>query len=492
MEFPAGQFRSEMASNVARMCGPAQNSACPTVLSSTLGDLVADNGNDGNVRTKVHTLTKNEPNTFRIDLEQTRHVQFVKIFNRFDCCWDRLRGAHTRVGSSPLWSDNAVCADAEFNADSIQKRTCNFNGRYIFIVLLTGHDLNFEELQVFSNCTNCPANAVSLPGSTSPAACGWPADSYEETQVLNPSEDSRTYSSVLTVHKFSQLDSLHNEVAWIAGTNMQGQWMEIDASEAMFIVGVITQGRGENIQQYVTNFRVEYRLGDSKGENIMLPGEFSMPYVRTEHVFASLIFARHIRIIALEWVSYIAMRAALIVKSCSSCMANAVLLQGSTAETACECRADAYKSTSESNSRAIALVPRRAQFSSLANRNQSFYAPTAVFDRTLGLLGNTACRPTLELVSHYFSGTSHILNDSSTRANRLAKWAPVAADSTGPGWTGSPRIAFKQSNPVWKLASYGNKKHALNNTLVLLGIMLTGITEARFYRSSADAFNVAD
>ena len=188
---------------------------------------------------------------------------------------------------------------------------------------------------------------------TSLAACGCPAGSYEETHLLNPSEASRTYSSVLSSHEFSQLDSLHHSLAWIAGTNTQGQWMEIDASEPMYIVGVITQGRGNNIQQWVTKFRVEYQLGESKGENIRLPREFSMPYIRTEHVFVSPIFARYIRIIPLEWVSYIAMRAALLVKSCSSCIANAVSLESSTAENACECGADAYKSTSEFNTRAM-------------------------------------------------------------------------------------------------------------------------------------------
>ena len=132
MECPAGQFHSEMASNVARMCGPAHNLACPTVLSSTLAELVAANGNDGNVRTTVHTLLKNEPNTFRINFQQTHHIHFVQIFNRFDCCWDQLRGAHIRIGSIPLWSENLVCPDAEFNTDSIQKRTCNLSGRYIF------------------------------------------------------------------------------------------------------------------------------------------------------------------------------------------------------------------------------------------------------------------------------------------------------------------------------------------------------------------------
>jgi len=437
----------------------------------------------------------------------------------------------------------------------------------------------FESVSVVSNdnlCQTCPANAVSLEGSTSVDACQCQADTYEETRVLNPSEASRTYSSVVSDHCYSQLHLLHYSAAWVAGTNTQGQWMEIDASEPMYILGVITQGRGNNIQQWVTEFRVEYRMGGSQGENIMLPGTFSLPdtppskshliascfqhdtnlfyrlpndnnvmsmspinanrgscaehyslgyfdtlirwtslkintttlrvdsgdstftshfigtipfdfrhvgdcagggsktgtmtvdlqgtpfaiedfrddlnceftgqnYVTrqcgqwstagwnsamemdcvngqlctircggsfgwcfltkgylqlkvidtdmmtqqcasyagtdTEHAFASPIFARYMRIIPLHWVNKIAMRAALIVKSCSSCIATAVSFESSAAETACEFHAGSYKSTSEANTRAITRVPGRAQLSTFARRNLRLYAATAVFDQ---------------------------------------------------------------------------------------------------------------
>jgi len=121
-----------------------------------------------------------------------------------------------------------------------------------FLVLLTGQDLNFEELQVFSNCTNCPANAVSLPGSASPAACGCLADSYEEMQVLNPQYAQRKYSSIHGNNLYGfMLDDLSNSVSWSASTNSAGQRMEIDAGEPIHIVvGIISQGRGVDIAQW--------------------------------------------------------------------------------------------------------------------------------------------------------------------------------------------------------------------------------------------------
>ena len=230
MECPAGQFHSEMASIVARMCGPAQNEACPVAaLSTVLAGSPATNGNDGLFTLVVHSQVTEGPHTFRIDLERMRNINYIMFYNRVDLFESRITGALILVGSSALWANNTICATLNINA--VQVHDCKMSGKYIFIVAKTADALNFLELQVFSNCTTCPANTVSLPGSTSPAECGCPAGSYEETRLLNPSEDSRTYSSVLSVHKFSQLDSLHNEVAWIAGTNTQGQWMEIDASE---------------------------------------------------------------------------------------------------------------------------------------------------------------------------------------------------------------------------------------------------------------------
>jgi len=43
-----------------------------------------------------------------------------------------------------------------------------------------------------------------------------------------------------------------------------------------------------------------------------------------------------------------------------------------------------------------------------------------------------------------------------------------------------------------KLASYENENPAMIHTLVLPGIIVAGITDGEFYRSSADAFNVVD
>ena len=142
---------------------------------------------------------------------------------------------------------------------------CNLVGRCIFIVVSAARaqanfPLNFMELQAFSACTSCPTTAISLPGSTSPAACGCPAWSFEETRVLNPPYASRRYFSVH--HSASLLDDSDKATAWgVKQPDLSsGQWMETGADEPMHIMGIISQGRGSSAlaHQYVKDFRVEY------------------------------------------------------------------------------------------------------------------------------------------------------------------------------------------------------------------------------------------
>jgi len=439
----------------------------------------------------------------------------------------------------------------------------------------------------------------AMQGNTSVEGCECQAGSYQALRVLNPPEAFRKYSSVHLDNRYSQLDSLHPSFGWVANTNDQGEWMEIDAGELIQIVGVIIQGQENDVQQMVTEFRVESRIGVLQEENVEMPGTFSAesarpkpplvagcfqhrnavfyslpnaenvivsnPYTsspssftsirwasfkidlttlrvdiadytfatqfsgtirlpfgyvkdcagrhstrgrvvldlrgtpfaiedfgknldchvtgnggstrqcgqwtvngwypaikmtcvngqfctigcggscgqcfltsgylqlkvintamltqhcplhvntdaRREHLFVSPIYARYIRMIPLQWVNKINMRAALIVKSCTSCFSNAVSMQGSTSPASCECRAGTYITTIESNVRAISLVPGRAQLSTLANRNQRLYPATAVFDRNAGPNANTGAVSFDRALSQYIDGGSHTLNIAS-------------------------------------------------------------------------------
>jgi len=202
--------------------------------------------------------------------------------------------------------------------------------------------------------------------------------------------------------------------AWIANTLDVRQYMEIDAGGPMHIVGIITQGRGTSAyaHQYVTEFRVEHRLGDALGSGVEFPGTFTMTEnSKKEHVFAQPVYARYIRIIVLAWNDHICMRAALVVKSCSTCLANAVSVQGSTSVGACDCPAGAYKSVSAVSARALALVPGSAQLATLSSRDMRLYAATAVFVSTGGPPPNTRSIVTFDRTwSQYLDGGPHTFN----------------------------------------------------------------------------------
>jgi len=416
---PAGQFSSNTASNVARMCGAAQNEACPAQMSSVFESHIASNGNDGNMDSMVHSSRSTAPiaHVFNIDFEQVRNIESVKFFNQ-PAFIERITGAEIRIGSNLSWEDNTICAT--LNSDLVQTHNCNLVGRHIFIIVSAARaasniPLNFMEIQAYSACTSCPATAILLPGSTSSAACGCPAGSFEETRVLNPPYIQRKYSSIFQPDNLdkSLLDDIGS--SWSAQSNSVWEWMEIETGQPIQIVEIILQSRGGIAtwqQQYVTEFRVEYRLGDTLGVGVVLPGTFSMINgLKKEHIFPAPIYARYIRIVVLQWNGYLSMRAALIVKSCSTCFSNAFSLQGSTASSACECLAGAYKYTSAFSNRAIVLVPGRgAQFSTLANRNQRLFEATAMFDSTAGPPGSKGAVTFDRGFSQYLDGGTHTFN----------------------------------------------------------------------------------
>jgi len=185
----------------------------------------------------------------------------------------------------------------------------------------------------------------------------------------------------------------------------------MDAGEPMHIHGVITQGGGSSDpSQWVTEFKVEYRLDEAVGSAVTLPGTFTMASAKQEHVFSTPLYARYIRIVVLAWNNGISMRAALLVRSCSSCTSNAFSEQGSTSVDACACRAGAYTDATAIKSRAMALVPGRAQFSTLANRGVRQYVSTAQFNSAMGPPGGAGATTFDRNLNEYIDGGSHTFN----------------------------------------------------------------------------------
>ena len=132
---------SESASgNLARACGADGRQPCPTTQSTTASSGASSRAVDANTNTNypggscTHTATHTNP-WWRVDLTRTRSVMSVKIWNRADCCSDRLRGFEVWIGDdASSYSANLRCSTGG-TAQEEQHVDCIGTGRYLFVAL---------------------------------------------------------------------------------------------------------------------------------------------------------------------------------------------------------------------------------------------------------------------------------------------------------------------------------------------------------------------
>ena len=216
-------------------------------------------------------------------------------------------------------------------------------------------------------------------------ACLCAAGEFQETRVLISPKDKTSvsashYAGGLPYDNIL-LDGVLFPECWATLTGGTRQWVQFDTGVPMEIVGIITQGRPLYLEHHVKSFIVEYRLGnldaniDSGHTFTMLNGD------KKEHTFSTPIYARYVRILPQTWGDLKALRAALVVRTCSKCLPGQVSLAGSVSVDACQCTANSFLDPpSVATNRGIALLPWTAQLSTLARRSLRTYAATAVFD----------------------------------------------------------------------------------------------------------------
>ena len=150
----------DTSGNLARACGAGGLQPCPTAQSSTEADGVSTRAVDGNTNrywgggSCTHTQTQDNP-WWRLDLEKTRSVISVKIWNRADsCCSDRLQGFEVWIGdNASSYSANLRCltgGTAPITDPHQVYVYCIGTGRYLFIAL-PGNDrvLTLCEVEVY-------------------------------------------------------------------------------------------------------------------------------------------------------------------------------------------------------------------------------------------------------------------------------------------------------------------------------------------------------
>ena len=139
---PSSEGTSE---NLARACGADELQPCPTIQSTISANGLSSRAVDGDTNTDylagsscTHTNGENNP-WWRVDLGRTRSVTSVKIWNRADCCSDRLQGFEVWIGDdASSYSANLRCSQggtAPLTSPHEVRVDCIETGRYLFVAL---------------------------------------------------------------------------------------------------------------------------------------------------------------------------------------------------------------------------------------------------------------------------------------------------------------------------------------------------------------------
>ncbi|XP_033104771.1 lactadherin-like [Anneissia japonica] len=101
---------------------------------------------------------------------------------------------------------------------------------------------------------------------------------------------------------------------WAAATNNLNQWIQADLGAIKGVIGVITQGRSEDVQ-WVTSYKVNYStdgsnylpvLGSSgQVENFSANSDSNS---EVKNIFNSVVYAQFIRINPITWQKHISLR----------------------------------------------------------------------------------------------------------------------------------------------------------------------------------------
>eukprot|EP00058_Branchiostoma_floridae_P002515 XP_002588003.1 hypothetical protein BRAFLDRAFT_125400 [Branchiostoma floridae] len=130
------------------------------LATSTAWDGAAARAVDGNTDSNYGggscTHTNNEANpSWRVDLGMTYAIDRVVIYNRRDCCGDRLNNFNIHIGDNPSVLENPKCGGNHQAGNVITVSCSEMQGRYVFIRLPgSSRALTLCEVQVYP-CFDC-------------------------------------------------------------------------------------------------------------------------------------------------------------------------------------------------------------------------------------------------------------------------------------------------------------------------------------------------
>ncbi|VDI33594.1 Hypothetical predicted protein [Mytilus galloprovincialis] len=106
---------------------------------------------DGNMKTIIHTHFDNSP-YWEVDLGKNYQIKRVEIYNRRDCCGERIHDLDITVG--PSHNKMALCyhyvGPAKTGAHLIFDCQRTINGRYVNLTIKGKETLNIVEVKVYA------------------------------------------------------------------------------------------------------------------------------------------------------------------------------------------------------------------------------------------------------------------------------------------------------------------------------------------------------
>ncbi|XP_066271084.1 uncharacterized protein [Branchiostoma lanceolatum] len=184
--------------NIARGKSAFQTS---TYSWSARADRAVDGNTNGRFNAGSCTHTAREANpAWWVDLGQTYIVNRVVIYNRWDCCKDRLNPFNIHIGDSSQVSSNPKCGGdhrIDLSQPSMSVSCPGMTGRYVGVRLSgSSRILSLGEVQVYSNAEPCTVgNGASYRGTVSETATGKTCQRWDSQTPHGHSRTSRNYPS---------------------------------------------------------------------------------------------------------------------------------------------------------------------------------------------------------------------------------------------------------------------------------------------------------
>ncbi len=148
------------AINLARSCGLARDQQCSTAVSSTYAYLPGPPSwvNDGNRAGTSYISTNLAVNNWwRVDFGIPQTTVGGTIWNRGDCCPERLDGFKLWIGNNLTYNGqgNSNCYTATSKQHDVHPFThvfsCYGRGRYFFVHLPSNNFLSLAEVEVLDS-----------------------------------------------------------------------------------------------------------------------------------------------------------------------------------------------------------------------------------------------------------------------------------------------------------------------------------------------------